>query len=207
MHLPYAGSNPDQEVTAMVAGRVALPRHTPFSARLTAPRTLYALVAAMLSFNVLVFPWRTAVLRGIAGPDFSVLDIRFWYAPETVLDLAARLGEQGRTLYALSEVTIDLAYPLLYGAVFGLLLRLLIRRLLPDRPRWSSLALLPIGAMVFDYAENVTLAIVLLGFPDSLPLVPLASLFTTTKWAFALASISLIVLFGLTLLARRLRRP
>jgi hypothetical protein len=59
--------------------------------------------------------------------------------------------------------------------------------------------------MSFDYAENVSLAIILLGFPSTLPVVPVASLFTTAKWVVGGTNIALIAISGLKLLVGKVR--
>jgi len=174
-------------------------------AKLATTRTLVALAVIGLSFNLFVFPWRTAQLSDLSGIADPILDKRFSYSPATVLDVASRLGERGRTLYALSELTVDLVYPLLYSSFFGLLLVRLIPRAIPGRAGLRHLALLPFVALACDYAENVTLAIILLGFPGTMSIAPVASLFTTAKWIFGGTSIALIVLTSLKLLVSRVR--
>src|SRR6478752_157815 len=44
------------------------------------------------------------------------LDSRFWYSPEEARDFFEAIGERGRRLYAITEVTLDLAFPLVYGS-------------------------------------------------------------------------------------------
>jgi hypothetical protein len=164
---------------------------------------MVGLALAALPFNLAIFPWRTAHLRETSGVAAPILDIRFAYSPESVFDLASRLGERGRRFYALSELTVDLVYPLLYSSLFGLLLARLLPRAFPSRPRWRHLALVPFAALTCDYAENVSLAIILLGFPSTMPVAPVASLCTTTKWIFGGTSIVMIAISSLKLLIDR----
>jgi hypothetical protein len=178
---------------------------TSFLARRASARTLVALAVVGLVFNLGIFPWRTAQLRDLSGVAAPIFDVRFAYPPELVFDVASRLGEHGRLFYGLSEVTVDLVYPLLYSSFFGLLLVRLIPRAIPGRAGLRHLALLPFAALACDYAENVTLAIILLGFPGTMPVAPVASLFTTAKWIFGGTSIALIVLSSLNLLVSRVR--
>jgi hypothetical protein len=142
-------------------------------------------------------------MSGVAMP---ILDIRFGYAPDTLFEIAAGLGERGRQFYALSELTADLIYPLLYSSFFSLLLARLIQRAFPGRAGWRQLALLPLAALVCDYGENAALATILLGFPGTMPLAPIASLLTTAKWIFGGTSILMIAICSLKLLADRVRR-
>jgi hypothetical protein len=174
-------------------------------ARRATTRTLTALALIGLAFNLVIFPWRTARLREMSGVAMPILDIRFAYTPGTLFDIATGLGERGRQFYALSELTADLVYPLLYSSLFSLLLERLLPRAFPDRAGWRQLALLPFGALIFDYGENAALATILLGFPGTMRLAPIASLFTSVKWIFGGASILMIAICGLKLLASRVR--
>ena len=47
-----------------------------------------------------------------------LLDGRFWYTATDVQVLFEKVGQEGRNLYALTEVTIDLAFPFIYDACF-----------------------------------------------------------------------------------------
>jgi hypothetical protein len=176
---------------------------TAFLSKRANARTLVALAVIGLSFNLFIFPWRTARVREFSGIADRLLDIRFSYSPDEVFDLAARLGERGRQLYALSELSIDAIYPLLYSSFFYLLLLLVIPRAFSNHPRWQRLALLPFAALACDYAENVSLAIILLGFPETMPVAPFANLFTMAKWMFGAISIVLLLTGSLKLLVRK----
>jgi hypothetical protein len=158
--LPYRGGRETtgrkivaQRIGHLILKAVAGARQAAASpSRLVSARTLVPLALVALSFNLVIFPWRTARLRELSGVADPILDIRFSYSPEAVADVASRLGERGRLVYALSELSVDLIYPLLYGSFFGLLLLLVLRRALPSRPSLHHVALLPFAVVACDYA-------------------------------------------------------
>jgi hypothetical protein len=186
-----------------MGGRITDPSLAPPSAqrapvaalsKLANGRTLVGLGLLAVSFNLVIFPWRTAQVRALSGVADPILDIRLTYSPGVVADLASRLGEQGRRLYALSELSVDLVYPLLYSSFLSVLMLLIIRRAFPTAFRWRRLTLLPFALLACDYAENTCLAILLLGFPGTLALAPLAALFTAGKWILGGICIAVILL-------------
>src|SRR5215208_3120323 len=79
----------------------------------------------------LVFRWRAAYLSELSGIAQPILDGRLWYSPDTVAEVAKGLGPQGRTLYAISELTLDVLFPLVYGTAFALLILSVMQRASP----------------------------------------------------------------------------
>ena len=71
------------------------------------------------------------------------------YTPADVRDFLDVIGLSGRHLYGWTEVTLDLVFPLLYGA---LLSALIARTILPGRGRHAIW--LPWLAATFDYART-----------------------------------------------------
>jgi hypothetical protein len=59
---------------------------------------------------------------------------------------------------------------------------------------WQRMNLVPVFAILFDYLENITTSLVMLQFPNRLPLVAtLAPVFTMGKWILVTASIVLLL--------------
>jgi hypothetical protein len=168
-------------------------------------RTLLALLLAGLAFNLVLFPWRTSELRALSGLDNPILDAQFSYSAQTAFDAAAALGPQGRTLYALSELSLDLVYPILYSLFLSLLMLFVLRRLVPPASGWLRLGWLPFAVLACDYAENAGLVYMLLTFPAQAPaVVQAASLFTMAKWTLAALAIMLVLAGGVLAVVRRL---
>lgn len=96
-----------------------------------------------------LFDRRAAAL----GRENKILDARGWYGPDEVRTLLTALGRGRAACYALSEVTLDLVFPFIYG---GLMLALIARVYDDAAARW--LILLPVAAAAFDLAENGLIA-------------------------------------------------
>ena len=134
---------------------------------------LFALaIGAFLAENLLYFPLSVPYMKDLAA-GAHLLDMRPGYSPGAAYDLFDVLGQTGRGAYLRLLWTIDLLLP----ALFGLFLSSAIRR--GAFPSWQSVPLL---AAACDYAENITITILLLRYPTREPaFAQLASIFTVTK--------------------------
>ena len=146
--------------------------------RVVVPAVLVAL------FCVAVFQWRDARLGGL-----ELLDTRQWYTPEQAAALFGaldRLDPRARAVYAWTEVSVDLLFPVAYG----LLLALALLRLFGDaRP----LYLLPVAGAVADVCENISIALLAAtydGAPSSWTRVAAAS--TLLKSVLLLAALAAV---------------
>ena len=128
------------------------------------------------------FQWRDARLGGL-----ELLDTRQWYTPGQAADLFGaldRLGPRARAVYAWTEVSIDLIFPVAYGLLFALLL---LRLFESGRPFY----LLPIAGAAADVFENLSIASLALtydGAPTSWARV--AAVFTLLKSGLLLATLA-----------------
>ncbi|MGD8570757.1 MAG: hypothetical protein PVJ39_21905 [Gammaproteobacteria bacterium] len=133
------------------------------------------------------FGWRSDQLF---SPN-KVLDARGWYSPDEAKVLFERLGDEGRWLYAKTEVTLDLAFPLIYGTLFLLLTLRLYHESVAKR-----LMLVPLIAMVADLLENSLIAYLAWTFDgQASALTWLAAIFTAVKTA-AFVGALLVILAG-----------
>jgi hypothetical protein len=173
-------------------------------AKLTNWKTVIVLVILILPFNVFIFPTRSAKLRELAGKNVPTVDSMFAYTPTQVYDVISDYGEQGRQHHAVTELTADLVYPILYSLLLGLLVTLIFRRAYASTSFMRNLWLLPFVAALTDYGENATVATLLLRYPQKLTGVAwAASLFTTAKWVLVGASFILMVVGLVALLVKR----
>jgi hypothetical protein len=90
------------------------------------------------------------------GNEPPLLDLRLWYTPGDVQILFDKLGATGRSHYVLTEITLDLAFPFIYGALLAIFI---YRLLVPKLAR--VLLLIPLIGMVADLLENA--GVVLMG--------------------------------------------
>ena len=140
--------------------------------------------------------WRQSRLGGL-----ETLDSRGWYTPDEVADLFAsldRLDPAARTVYAATELTLDMAFP----AAYGTLLAVLLFRLFAERP----LHLLPLAVAAMDALENVVIASLALtygGAPTYLSW--LAAVFTAIKTVLIPLTLAAIAVGAIRWLVLRLR--
>lgn len=147
--------------------------------RVVIPTVLAALLC------VAGFQWRDARLDGL-----ELLDTRQWYTPEQAAALFGaldRLDPSARSVYAWTEVSIDLIFPVAYGLLFALLLL----RVFGER-RWFYL--LPIAGAAADVVENLSIALLASTY-DGAPTswTTLAAAFTLLKSGLILATLAAAV--------------
>lgn len=167
-------------------------------------KMMLVLLLLLLPFNLWLFPARSRLLDSYLGYPSTVLDARPTYSPAQVEQYLEDLGASGRRLYAASEVTLDLLYPLLYGGFLALGLALVYHALFPIYSFSRYVPLLGPAAALADLGENLSLAFLALIFPrgpDGLAL--LAGAFTALKWlAGTAAGVLLLAGAGAYLAAR-----
>jgi hypothetical protein len=158
-------------------------------------KKLIVLFLVLLVFNLILFPARARCLDVLSGEAGPVLDVRFGYSPEEVHAYAGALGPKGRRLYALTQITLDLAYPALYSLFLSGLLVAVLSRGFSGRRGIAWLVTIPFGIALIDVAENLSIIALLGRFPATpLGLAHLASAFTVDKWlAAGVAAVVLLV--------------
>lgn len=138
----------------------------------------FATLAIALVFLTFLFRWRA---RALGAP---VLDTQLGYSPERAFELLQVLDSAGKLgLYAVTQATLDLLYPLVYG----LLLHQVLHRLSGSR----RVALLPVAAAVADLVENATIIVLAVAYPTTL---------RSVAWFAAGATVAKLVLLGASLL-------
>ena len=149
----------------------------------TWPVAILTVLAALLC--LFGFQWRDARLGGL-----ELLDARQWYTPEQAAALFGaldRLDSRARAVYAWTEVSLDMVFPVAYGLLFALVL---LRFFEDGRPFY----LLPIAAATADVSENISIALLAStydGAPSSWTRV--ASAFTLLKSGLILATLAAAV--------------
>lgn len=124
----------------------------------------------------------------------TAIDITFGFSPQQTLDLVAGYTDAARAYYARTEMTTDLAYPLVYAFLFGIIITMLFSGQTLVRAQ-----LLPFLSMLFDYAENICIVSLLNTYPrQSIYLATLCEIFKMLKW-ISLASVLVLIVYGLLL--------
>jgi hypothetical protein len=107
-------------------------------------------------------------------------DVRFGYTPDELETLFHDWGAGGRRLYLVTQLTLDLVFPLVYGLLFACLI---VRTCDESWGRW--LCLLPLALIACDYLENFSGLVLVSRYREggTLPtgLVTVASLATQAK--------------------------
>ena len=145
---------------------------------------------------VALFLLRRKLLGGAETPD------SFWqgYTPPQVADFLRQIGPGGRSLYAWTQLTLDVVFPVVYVVCLA---RPLARTAPPGIG--PLLIWLPFVVAGFDLAENVSTAYLAWTFDGRpAPLAEFASLFTRSKYAFLVASLLALLLVWLHKVRERL---
>jgi len=151
-----------------------------------------------------IFPLFSRLLN--IPEDVESIDTKLYYTPADLYSILEAYGQQGRQGYAISHITADLIYPIVYAFFFATAISFTFVRVFPRNSRLQMLNLVPFGLASIDLLENITLIILLLSFPSPLtPLAFAAGVITFIKWAAVAVTIA-IPLVGLTLWLVRLTR-
>lgn len=161
-------------------------------------------VVVFVVFTALVLPPQAARAREYTGEAGSP-DSSFWYTPDQLMGWAAAYGAEGRSAYVTARLTFDVVWPLVYTAMLVLVLGWLLGKATSPGSTARLALLLPLAALLFDYAENVSAAVVMARYPETTPVLAwLAPLFTAGKWTtLSLAFLAVPVAAVAALLARR----
>ena len=151
-------------------------------------RIILILLFLFLLINIVVVPW--------IYPTFQTLDTLSSYTPQKAYELMSSYGATGRQSYAIIEVTLDLAYPLITALLFSLIILYTFKRAFPGRDWVRYFSLAPFAVMLADYLENVCVVTMLLSYPRELDgVAQVSNVFTVAK--FTLAPLQLLFVIGL----------
>lgn len=141
-----------------------------------------------------LFDWRRQKL----GCETKVLDASFWYNPLDAKQFFEKIGESGRTLYAITELSIDLLFPLVYGTLFGIFI---VRLYGATSAKW--LVLIPLATAATDLIENSIIAYLAWSYAGRESSVAwIAAVFTSVKSLGFAASLIIILIGGLNRIFR-----
>jgi hypothetical protein len=165
------------------------------------------LLALVLLFSLVLFPARSRRLERLNNADLPNLDTWLGYTAQQAQALAAQYSPAARSYYATTELTLDLAFPLVYSAWLLITLSS-IRRMLALHSGWSVWAWqLPYAVLAADLLENTAIAILFWGYPTQLASVAwAASLFSALKWLLGALCLGLVIGGALWLAAKTVQR-
>jgi hypothetical protein len=140
---------------------------------------------------------------GADEPAHATFDTRWkGYTAEEAIGVLNSYGEEGRRLYRLLELTVDLAFPLIYAPMFAIA----IAGAFGAKKALRPLVVLPFIGALFDYGENFSIVTMINRFPNVQGIVGVASFCTRMKCALLALSFVLAIFSGIALLAKGGRR-
>lgn len=147
-----------------------------------------ALLVVGIALTSEVFNWRQDMLGH--GAANKVLDTRLWYTPDDVRAFLEAIGQTGRELYLVTQLSVDLLFPAMYGLLCALLLVRLCGR------TWGGpLAAMALVAAAADVVENLCTAWLAATYDRQSSWVALPALAATlAKFALTFAALVAIVL-------------
>lgn len=154
-------------------------------------------------FPLLLFPLSDKLQHEHTGITAPPLDLEFAFSPQKAYESVESYGETGRILYAISAMTIDIAYPVVYSSLFALIILYLLNRTNQYNEKLKKIALIPFAAAGADFFENSGIATMLLTYPSrSDTLALFTSVANTSKWLLVISTILGILVLILILLYR-----
>lgn len=143
------------------------------------------LLLATLALCLKLFHDRRQALAPQKAPDGRV-----WYGPRQLRDTFDAMSEEQRSLYARSELTLDVVFPLSYGALLAIFLSWRFRG-----TAWGALTCLPLGAAALDLVENAINAYLAWAHPHApWALGYVSGACSTGKWLGIAGSVLTLVL-------------
>jgi hypothetical protein len=128
----------------------------------------------------------------------ELLDGRRWYTPVDAQALFNELGDQ-RYYYAVTELSLDLIFPITYGLAFSILI------LRTWGPRFDWMLYFPLATVVFDLLENLSITWLIFSFDGGTSAFTwFAAVSTLVKTILFIVSLVLVLNGGVIRMFRRL---
>ncbi len=148
-----------------------------------------------LIFPVLIFPLSGKLQQKYSGNATPPLDLEFGFSPEYAFNRVEEYGAPGRKIYAISAMTADIAYPVIYSTFLALLILYLGGKSGLGNNRQDRAAYFPFAAAIADILENGGIVTMLCTFPAKYnTLAVFTSAMNMIKWILIIISILIIVL-------------
>ena len=149
--------------------------------------------ALQMLFSIVIMP----AASGSDANELPILDLQFFYTPQQAYDIIAAYTPAMRQAAAITRLTLDVIYPVIYGMMLTLLLMLTFRRAFAK----DAVIFLPWGGVLFDYLENVGFATMFLSYPREFhALAQVTAIFTALKWTLIGVAFLLTLVGGLKLI-------
>lgn len=151
---------------------------------------IVAVLLLFVGFMGLTLPGITAVSHNIEG-----LDTQFFYTPQQAFANVAAYSNEARAALNRFHLTVDVVNPLLYTTLLALLLSWLFQRSFMAAPGRRLLNIFPLGALLFDVLENISITIMMAAYPaQPVWAAWFATVSTMFKFSILYASLALILI-------------
>ena len=165
-------------------------------------KTLVLFIVIYLSFGAYLLPKAEEKINEAAGSSVGIIDLTFGYKPDKTLGMVAAYSDEARKIYAQTEMTLDILYPLVYTILLCIGLSLLYK----DKKYWW-INVLPIITLIFDFLENYCIVALLNSFPEqSTSLASGVEIFKILKFVTFGASLLLVIVALINKLIKKLNR-
>ena len=140
---------------------------------------------------------------------FEIFDLLLTgYSQEYAKELLDALGTNGRQIYLYRQIPVDMVYPFMFAISYSLLLTYFFKRTFQANNKINHLSILPVFAGMFDYLENICIAMMLYIYPSfSYTVAKVSSMFTILKSVFTTFVFILLITGIIKLIFRKLVRP
>ena len=156
--------------------------------------------ALQMLFNLVIMPAGS----GSNSHDLPVLDLQFFYTPQYAYEIIDAYTPAMRQAAAITRLTLDIIYPIVYGMMLTLLLVLTFRRAFPKFRFSDAVIFLPWAGVLFDYLENIGFAIMFLSYPkEYFFIAQISAIFTALKWTFIGVGFVLALIGGVKLVVSK----
>jgi hypothetical protein len=160
-------------------------------------KSVLAFFALQMLFNLVIMP----AFSGSNEHDLPVLDLQFFYTPQQAYEIVAAYTPAMRQAAAITRLTLDIIYPLVYGMMLSLLLVLTFRRAFTPGKIADLAVFIPWGGVLFDYLENIGFAIIFLSYPkEYFFIAQISAIFTALKWTLIGVGFVLALIGGVKLI-------
>lgn len=159
-------------------------------------KSILALFALQMLFTLVIMP--SASSSGKL--ELPILDLHFWYTPQQAYQIIADTPPELRQIAAITHLTLDIIYPIVYGLLICLILIVTFRWAFPKSRFADAAIFVPWSGVLFDYLENFGLATMYLSYPTELiPLAWATAVFTSLKWTLIGVGFGLVLIGGVKL--------
>jgi len=159
--------------------------------------TTLTTLALFVLFLWLILPAESERSAEVIGTSVSP-DTSFYYTKSELYQIAENYGERGRLFYIDTRITFDIIWPFIYTIFLITGISWITDKIVLEGSKVRLLNLVPIGAILFDFLENISNMVIMFRYPTPTDiLASLAGVFTALKWVFVGGS---FVIFALAIL-------